>query len=148
MPKRTESALVAVYRNLSEAEAAAGELTAHAFAEDHIHLVSEHNRAVVSAGSQAPPDAGHMEEDVPTWCAATFGRAEERERHRYESAVRHGKVLLGLDTPEQMLDMAAEILKHHSPVALARHDAAASVETRSRFGGWAQAHSRAEHRTS
>jgi hypothetical protein len=126
MPKRIESAIVAVFRNISDAQAAAGELTANAFAGDHIHLASENNKAVPAIDPPQSREAGHLEKNVESWCEATFGQNQKIERDRFENVVRGGNALLGLDTPEQMMDTAAEILNHHSPVDLARHGTAVS----------------------
>lgn len=121
MLKKTESAVVAVFSNISDAKAAAGELTANAFAGDHIHLALSNTKAGPAMNPPRSRYAGHLEENVESWCDTTFGHNREIERERYEDALRNGNALLGLDTPEQMVDTAAEILNRHSPVDLARH---------------------------
>jgi hypothetical protein len=45
-----------------------------------------------------------------------FGHDSNTERQRYEEAVRNGKALLGVNTPDQMIHKAADILNHHLPV--------------------------------
>jgi hypothetical protein len=113
MPKGS-AVLVAVYRNLSDAEAAAGELTAHAFAGDHIHVLSRDSRAIDAGGSPRLP--GRVEQNVNAWCAAAFGLAHGTKQERYDTVLRKGKTLVSLNTPEQMVDTATEILQRHSPI--------------------------------
>jgi hypothetical protein len=125
VPMRTERTVVAVFRDLSEAQAAAQELTTNAFAGDHIHLASE---VAPAAGAERPPrphPAGHQEGSVDQWLES-LGAENEPQRQDYQNAIRAGKALVGVTTPEQMVDMAARILKHHSPEqilhpALERH---------------------------
>src|ERR1035438_8814010 len=126
IPTKTEAAVVAVFRNISDAQAAAGELTANAFAGDHIHIAAEDTESTARANPQSSRDAGHLEKNVESWCKATFGQNQETERDHYKRIVHGGNALLGLDTPEQMVGTATDILNHHSPVDLARHESAAS----------------------
>ena len=118
MLERTEATLIAIFRTLSDAKAAAGELTAHAFAGDHIHLASGDNDAELSGKLRPTHDLGHREQNVENWCDA-LGPETARERHRFEAAVRQGNTLLALDTPEQMLETASGILKQHAPLDIA-----------------------------
>jgi hypothetical protein len=122
MPTKTEAAVVAVFRNISDAQAAAGELTANAFAGDHIHIAAENTESTPRTDQQPSRDAGHLEKNVESWCKATFGQNQETERDHYKRIVHGGNALLGLDTPEQMVGTATDILNHHSPVDLARHE--------------------------
>ena len=125
MPTRTEAAVVAVFGNISDAQAAADELTANAFAGDHIHIASEGTESDSAIEALQSHRAGHFERDLEAWCKSTFGQNQETEREHYENAARDGNVLLGLDTPEQMVDTASDILNHHSPIDLAQHDSVA-----------------------
>jgi hypothetical protein len=125
MPTRTEAAVVAVFGNISDAQAAADELTANAFAGDHIHIASEGTESNPAIEALQSHSAGHFARDMETWCKSTFGRNQKTERERYENAALDGHVLLGLNTPEQMVDTASDILNHHSPVDLAQDDSVA-----------------------
>lgn len=109
----TESAVVAVFGSSSEAEAAAAELVTNAFASDHIHLAKT---PVPSEHTSVQPPAGHREPDVRQWMESIFGHDSETERQHYEEAVRSGRTLLGVSTPDQMAADAADILNHHGPV--------------------------------
>ncbi|MBV8552349.1 MAG: hypothetical protein JOY54_13685 [Acidobacteriaceae bacterium] len=128
MQTKTDSALVAVFRDLSEAHAAARELTSHAFAEDHIHLAADPNRSNPCTNTAARyPGSGYYQQDFDHWLEAMFPWGTETGHQHYETAVRDGKALLGLSTPEQMLDRAADILCRHSPIDVRREDFGASI---------------------
>jgi hypothetical protein len=119
---RTESAVIAVFRDLPEAQAAAAELTANAFAGDHIHLTSDANRShPCSHSGSRYSGSGRYEGNLDNWLEAMFPEDGENERQRYDEDVRSGKVLLGVTTPQQMLDTAADILHHQSPIDLRVH---------------------------
>lgn len=117
MLRRTEATLIAVFRTLSDAKAAAGELTAHAFAGDHIHLASDDQDADLGGKPPPPHDLGHREKSVKRWCDALGPEATERSR--FEDAIRQGNALLALDTPEQMVETASGILNQHAPLDVA-----------------------------
>lgn len=104
----TESAVVVVFHNISDAETAAGELTRNAFAEDHIYISSENTPS--SRGT------GHHENGVRNWFESIFGKDDQTERQYYERAIAAGNVLLGLETPEQNVGAATQILRHHAPL--------------------------------
>ena len=137
MRTNTESAIVAEFRSFLEAEAAVGELAANAFAGDHIHVTSDAMQARVPA-EVAPPEYGgaaHYDKDVRQWLESMFGQNAGIEQQPYENAVQTGRILVGVTTPEQMADRAADILGHHSPLHLHRKHAgeflAASIHTAS-----------------
>lgn len=115
MLMRTESALVAVFGSPSDAQAAAKELVTNSFAEDHIHVIAERQPSAAESRPTEQP-AGYYEQSVGRWCESIFGPGSKTEQQQYEEAVRRGKTLIGVSTPDQMLDKAVEILNHHSPV--------------------------------
>jgi hypothetical protein len=80
---KTDSRVVAVFRDLPTAQAAADELIANAFAEDHIYI-----------------------------------SPESSNQDLQESVARLGTIMLTLVIPQQTVDIAADILNHHSPVKL------------------------------
>ena len=116
MPTRTESALVAVFGNPFEAQAAAKELVTNAFAGNRIHIVSQAQPDPSTNTSGGYPGAGRHDQDVERWLVSVFGQASKTECQHYEEAVREGKAVVGVSTPDQMVDRAAEILNHHSPI--------------------------------
>lgn len=124
MPSKSESSLVAVFGNVSEAEAAATDLVKNAFAGDHIHILSESNSPRSDDDTTEYARAGHAVQDVERWSALVFGRASKAEYQHYKKAARRGKALVGVSTPSQMVDDATEVLTRHAPletvVAIAR----------------------------
>jgi hypothetical protein len=122
MRTTTESAVVAIFGDSSAAQAAAAELVTNAFAGDRIHITSESQPTPSNHGSVQNPRVGDLQPDVKRWVESVFGHDSDTERQRYEEAVRNGKALLGVSTPDQMVGKAADILNHHLPVetALAR----------------------------
>jgi hypothetical protein len=118
MQTKTESAVVAEFRGFSEAGEAVRELEANAFAGDHIHVTSDLTQASAPADVPLPQcgGAGHYEKDVRQWLESMFGQNADTDQGSCENALHAGRVLVGVTTPEQMLDRAADILSHHSPV--------------------------------
>ncbi len=111
MPTRTESAVVAVFDGTSQAHAAAAELTANAFAGDHIHIASSD----AEVATISTPAIRSHQRGVDDLLQEVSGERSETKRCQYEQAVEEGKALLGVRTPMQMKDKAAEILSRHGP---------------------------------
>ena len=115
MRTTTESAVVAIFGDSSAAQAAAAELVTNAFAGDRIHITSESQPTPSNHGSVQNPRVGDLQPDVKRWVESVFGHDSDTEQ-RYEEAVRNGKALLGVSTPDQMVGKAADILNRHLPV--------------------------------
>lgn len=111
MSTRTESAVVAVFDGTSQAQAAAAELTANGFAGDHIHIAS----SGAQVATMSRPAVRSHERGVDDLLEEVRGERSETERCQYEQAVDEGKAVLGVRTPMQMKDKAAEILSRHGP---------------------------------
>jgi hypothetical protein len=116
MRTTTESAVVAIFGDSSAAQAAAAELVTNAFAGDRIHITSESQPTPSNHGSVQNPRVGDLQPDVKRWVESVFGHDSDTERQRYEEAVRNGKAVLEVSTPDQMVGKAADILNHHLPV--------------------------------
>ena len=127
MPK-TDSAVVAVFDGTSQAQAAATDLTANAFAGDHIHLATSSD-VKPSDRTTIGPAVRYHDGDVKEWLECVRGEDSETERQQYEDAVHTGKSLVGLNTPRQMAGRAAEILNRHSPVTLQVDEETGTVPT-------------------
>jgi uncharacterized protein (TIGR02271 family) len=110
MPTRIQSTVVAVFRNSSDAEAAAEELEASGFTEDDIYINSGDR-----TGSSTDERSSHHEGGIAGWFKRLFGSDDESDRPYYENAVSGGNVLLSVDTDEGNVDTAADILNRHSP---------------------------------
>ena len=111
----TESAVVAIFGDSFAAKAAATELINNAFAGDRIHI-AETQPVPSNPDSVGSSRVAHHEADVNHWSESVFGQNNQTERQHYEEAVRNGKALLGVTTPDQMVGEAADILNHYSPL--------------------------------
>jgi stress response protein YsnF len=108
--------VVAVFRNLSDAQAAASELESSGFSEDEIYISSTDQ-----SGSSESSDTSH-EGGITGWFKRVFGGDDESDRNYYESAVSTGNVLLSVETHEGNVDTAADILNRYSPADIQRGD--------------------------
>ncbi len=122
MLTRTQSTVVAVFRTISDAEAAAGELKSQGFNEDEIFISTEGGAAADPARQTGTEYKGtnRHEGGITGWFKSLFSSDDEDDRHYYEDAVRTGSVLLSVDTTDQNIDTAADILNRHSPVDVHR----------------------------
>ena len=104
-----ESAVVAIFGDSSAAEAAAAELVTNAFAGDRIHITSASQPTASNHDSVQNPRVGDLQPDVKRWVESVFGYDSDTEQQRYEEAVRNGKAVVGVSTPDQMVGKAADI---------------------------------------
>jgi uncharacterized protein (TIGR02271 family) len=123
MPTRTQSSVVAVFRNGSDAQAAADELKGNGFSADDIYISSYSQGA--AAGSTSASASGtrsqqtrHQEGGIKGWFKSLFGEDEENEydRRTYEDAVAGGGVLLSIAVDAEDEDEAVDIIQKHNPV--------------------------------
>jgi uncharacterized protein (TIGR02271 family) len=135
---RTQSNVVAVFRNSSDAQAAADELKANGFPADNIYISSNSESGATApapaAGSQVRPEhTSHHEGGISGWFKSLFGEDEEHDTDRstYESAVQTGSVVLSVQADDENLDDAVNILEEHNAVDVNR-DVAATETTGSR----------------
>ena len=125
MPASTQSTVVAVFRNISDAQAAADELKAKGFSDGDIYISSENAGSIdtQTTGSYQGQTEGRHEGGISGWFKRVFGQDDyddETERPYYENAVRGGNVLLSVDTSDQNIDTAVDILNRHSPIDVQR----------------------------
>lgn len=119
MATNAQSTVVAVFRNVSDAEAAANELLKNGFSENDIFVSQEGGTGRTSAttGSTTTTSSGQHEGGVAGWFKSLFGADDEAsDRPYYEQAISSGNVLLSVDTTEQNIDRATSILERHSPI--------------------------------
>jgi uncharacterized protein (TIGR02271 family) len=132
----TQSTVVAVFRNVSDAEAAANELLRNGFSENDIFVSQEGGtgRTSSTTGSTSTTSSGQHEGGIAGWFKRVFGADDEAsDRPYYEQAVTSGNVLLSVDTTDQNIDRATSILERHSPVDV--HQDATTTGTTGRTGG-------------
>lgn len=136
MATRTQSTVVAVFRNLSDAQAAANELETNGFSEEEIYISSSDQTRSSEYGSEYKE--GTHEGGIAGWFKRVFGGDEESDRDYYQNAVSSGNVLLSVDTNEDNVDTAADILNRYSPIDIQRGNEAGSTQTMPSSGTKAQ----------
>lgn len=128
---RTQSNVVAVFRNSSDAQAAADELKANGFPADSIYITSYSDSGAAAStsatGGEAHPHTTHHEGGIKGWFKSLFGEDEEHEadQHTYENAVRTGGILLSVQADDENLDDAVNILEKYNAVDV-NHEATAA----------------------
>lgn len=137
MATRTQSTVVAVFRNRSDAEVAANDLKANGFGPDDIFISSD--KSAVDAAQQpggvysdTEPHRHHGHEGgIVGWFKSIFGQDDEQsDRTYYENAINTGHTFLSVDvTDDESTDRAADILNRHNPVDV--HRETGSEESRS-----------------
>lgn len=123
MPTRTQSSVVAVFRNGSDAQAAADELKTNGFSANDIYI-SSYSQDAAAASTSAPASgtrfhqSQHHEGGIKGWFKSLFGEDEENENDRrvYEDAVSSGGVLLSVAVDAEDEDEAVDIIQKHNPV--------------------------------
>jgi uncharacterized protein (TIGR02271 family) len=130
MATRTESTVVALFRNTSDAQAAAEELQASGFRQDEIFM----NYAQATDTSARVEASTQHEGGIAGWFKRIFGSDDEGDRRYYEEAVSSGNVLLSVDTNEENVDTAADILNRHSPLDVHRERETSTSGTSSTVG--------------
>ena len=136
MATKTQSAVVAVFRNRTDADAAANDLKANGFGAADIFVSSD--ASTVDPASQpggAYSDTGaysHREHEggIVGWFKSVFGQEEHGDRSYYENAVNSGHSFLSVDVTDGTVERAAGILNGHNPVDVHREDGPAGIETR------------------
>jgi uncharacterized protein (TIGR02271 family) len=129
MPTTTQSTVVAVFRNRSDAEAAASDLKANGFGPNDIFISSDTSAVDAStqpggAYSDAPAHPHQHEGGVVGWFKSVFGQEDHGDRPYYENAVNSGHTFLSVDATDQNVDRVASLLNAHNPVDVHREASA------------------------
>lgn len=128
MPTKTQSTVVAVFRNRSDAEAAASDLKANGFGPNDIFISSDSSTvdATTQPGgtySDASQHSHHQhKEGIVGWFKSVFGQEDDADRPYYENAVNSGQTFLSVDVTDQNVEKAANILNSHNPVDIHREE--------------------------
>lgn len=120
MQTRTLSTLVAVFSSDAKARLAADDLKANGIPAGDIFITAANT---TDANENVAHEYRHHEGGIKGWFHSLFGEDEDdsnRAASSYEQAVNTGNVLLSVDTSEQNIDLAADILNRHSPVDVHR----------------------------
>jgi len=123
MPARTQSTIVAVFKDAASAQAAATELKANGTNADNIYISGERT----ATGGSASEGSTHRDGGFMGWIKSIFGENDQSDRKNYENAVQRGNVLLSVDTADGDVDRIAEILDRHSPLDVHTEDAGAAA---------------------
>src|SRR5215469_1901995 len=92
------STIVGIFEDQREAEEVAKDLKHEGFSESDIHLVDQAGR------------------EHQGWFRRLFGRHEERDTLAYREALRTGKAVVAVDTDEEQIEQAADIMERHRPI--------------------------------
>ncbi len=125
MTTNSQCTVVAVFKNLSDAQAAVEELKTSGISAADIYVSSEPE----AAGISAPQGTTAHEGGFMGWLKRVFGDTDESERRSYESAVRSGNAVLSVDASNENAEDIADILDNHSPIDV--HEEAAEMKGRS-----------------
>jgi uncharacterized protein (TIGR02271 family) len=123
MPAKTQTTIVAVFKDVSDAEAAQSELKANGANANDIYISSQRS----ATASSAPEGASPREGGFIHWLKGIFGEGDESDRQNYENAVRRGEVVLSINTVDGDVDRVAEILDRHSPLDVHAENAGAAA---------------------
>jgi uncharacterized protein (TIGR02271 family) len=123
MANETDSTIIAVFRNNSDAQAAAADLERAGISRDDIYIESASN---ASTTSQTTGTSHHHEGGIVGWFKSVFGEENETDRSGYEYAVQQGNCLLRVDVDEDNIPTVEDVLNRHSPVDVQEEDAAAT----------------------
>lgn len=118
MATTTDSTVVAVFQNASDAQAAANELKANGFSQSDIYISSSD-----TGSTNLPRTEGTTEHEggITGWFKRVFGgHDDEEDRRRYEDALQSGNAILSVDVANQDLNRVADILDRYSPVDIHR----------------------------
>jgi uncharacterized protein (TIGR02271 family) len=115
---RTQSTIVAIFRNTSDAQAAVNELEQNGFSQSDIYVTSDYSGPGLStAGTPSAYDtASRHEGGISGWFNRVFGGEDEADRPHYEDALRSGNIVVSVDVTDENLDLATNILNRHSPI--------------------------------
>jgi uncharacterized protein (TIGR02271 family) len=135
MPTKTQSTVVAVFRNRSDAEAAASDLKANGFGPNDVYISSD--TSAVDATTQAggaysdTADRPHHEHEggIVGWFKSVFGHEDDGDRTYYEEAVNSGHTFLSVDVTDQNVDRVADVLNGHNPVDIHREEGSGQMRS-------------------
>jgi hypothetical protein len=115
---RTQSTIVAIFRNTSDAQAAVNELEQNGFSQSDIYVTSDYSGPGLStAGTPSAYDtASRHEGGISGWFNRVFGGEDETDRPHYENALRSGNIVVSVDAADENLELATNILNRHSPI--------------------------------
>ena len=120
-----QSTLVAVFRNRSDADSAASDLKANGFSSNQVY-VGSYNDAGAS-GTAREWNATHQHEGgIKGWFKSLFGDDDNQSEYAgYEGAANSGSAIVSVQTSDEDVDRATQILEEHDPIDINEGVAAA-----------------------
>ena len=125
----SQSTIIAVFRNESDAQGAVRDLETAFIPRNDIYLESSQNTA--SSTGLGSRTAAH-EGGVTGWFKSLFGDEDETEQTGYQQALGQGNVMLTIDANDNQLETIADALERHSPVDVHRENSSAQTATAAR----------------
>jgi uncharacterized protein (TIGR02271 family) len=116
MPSTNQSTIIAAFRNVADAQAAAQELQTKGIDRNNIYMETEQS----SQGGTQTAGTTHHERGVIGWLKSLFREDDDYDRAGYEQALGTGHVLLRVEAQEDQFDMIADVLERHSSVDVHR----------------------------
>lgn len=129
----TESTLVAVFRNSSDAQAAVNELKANGVSDSDIYIsnYSESGNvraAAAQTGAGGAQTTSHHEGGIVGWFKSLFGEGDNHpDRTYYEGAVSGGNVLVSVNVDDDDIEQVLQILQKHNPEDVDRDTASSAT---------------------
>jgi uncharacterized protein (TIGR02271 family) len=128
----TQSTLVAVFRNRTDAENAANELRANGFGSGDVYVGSYSNTST-TGGTREWSSTHHHEGGIKGWFKSLFGDNDDASDYNdYENAASSGNVILTVNAAEANLDRAEQILQKYNPVDINENASNTSATTTGR----------------
>ena len=126
MESRTQTTLVAVFRNNSDAQAAADDLRANGFADDDMYI---------SSVDESKTSTQYHEGKKKNWFMSLFSHDDSKDQSSYDTAIRAGHTVVSVQANEKNLDAAVDILNSHSPVNVHSDTAGTTTTARTATAG-------------
>jgi len=112
-----ERTIVAVFRSRTDAESAVADLQTAGISRDDIYLDTGDAESSRSKTSQS-------QGGFTGWLKSIFSE-DSPDRAEYETALKHGNCLLGVETNENNIPVVENVLSRHSPIDLRAEGVAA-----------------------
>ncbi len=111
MARTTDTAIIAAFRNNTDAEAASKDLQAAGISKSDIYIENGPGTKSSSAAKTAPRESG-----LSGWFKSIFSSDDDPDRAYYERAINEGNTLLRVDLEQNSVSTVEDILNRHSPV--------------------------------
>ena len=120
----TQSSLVAVFSNRSDAEKAASELKAKGFDSGDVY-VGSYKEAMTTDSPREWNSTHEHEGGVKGWFKSLFGEEHDSlDYSAYENAADQGGVVVSVQVTDQNLDTVEQILQKYNPVSIDENETA------------------------